>query len=149
MLEGSKIVLGSYSAAINDRHLQSFEISPDGEVKLALAPPTVDAAMNEYFNVAETGENYGEVDLYGDISVVIPIEVSGEEHDSPTLVHVKMTTGEAVCTTVSGEACSTPITLMGTPLRPDGTMTLVGVAEFETGPFGKDVERIVLNVRAN
>jgi hypothetical protein len=144
VLEGSRVVLSSYTSAITAAHFDSLSIDDDsGTVRLdGVRLPRVNAALQEHFTF-EPAEASGSINSMGDIDIVLPLEVV-DRWGNPGEIDVRLTTGTA--TTVRD---GRQIAMTGYPVRPDGTATLVGLETFDSGPLRRDTVRIVLNVRKN
>ena len=96
--------------------------------------------LGEYWEFAETS-GFGQVSELGEVNMVLPLEFR-DEHGSPTLMFLELTTGTATAL-VEG----TQLAVTGTPLGSDGTVKLVGAATIPSGSLEGKAMEVILNVR--
>lgn len=123
-----EIKLGSYSARIEDFHANEIDFDPaTRRVSLSIEPPTVDAAVGEYFQFGDVTLN-GSFDEFGEGSFPVTLTML-DRNGNIFEIETTYTTGTAVALTNGSQIARTG------ELLSNGSATLVALHTFENGPF--------------
>lgn len=126
--DGSYVNLASFHEAISTPNVEAIDYNADAGT-LALRGfqlPSVDASLGEFFEFTAT-DVVGTVDEAGDFTAKVPIQIIDDRGDSVAM-EFELTTDTAALVYSGVE-----VAFVGSPLDPDGSVTLVGAGTVPDG----------------
>ena len=140
--DGSFVNLGSYHESLGSPNLDgaSYDAAAGTITFEGLQLPSVNAALGESYSFSPA-DVVASVSAGGEVTATVPMQIF-DEFGNPTVVQVRLTTDTATAT-----FDGTEVAVVGSPLGPDGSMTLVALEKVPGGALEGQSLQLLMHVQ--